>query len=108
MLPGGKMIREARLRAGMTQLELAERMGTSQPVIARWEKGHRSPSVEALVRAVRACGLDISMSIVAPDPEHELLISQNLAISPESRLHKMVSSRRGINELVEAVKVGNA
>lgn len=105
MFRGRDLIREARLRAGITQQELAERLGTSQSVIARWEAGHRSPTVDTMFRAVRACGLDVAMSVVAPDEDHEMLIRQNLAISPEARLDKMVSDRKGIEELIGSVSI---
>ncbi len=47
------LIREARLRAGLTQYELAERSGRDRSVIARWEQGGVAPSVETLVELVR-------------------------------------------------------
>lgn len=99
MFRGGGMIREARLRSGLTQQELAERLGTTQSVVARWEAGHRSPTVEAMVRAVRACGLDVSMSLGAYDTEHELLIRQNLRMGPAERLNKMTQERSGLQDL---------
>ena len=43
------LIREARLRAGLTQHELAERSGRDRSVIARWEQGTVAPSIETLV-----------------------------------------------------------
>jgi transcriptional regulator with XRE-family HTH domain len=100
MFRGGEIIREARLRAGLSQQELADRLGTSQSVITRWESGHRSPTVQAMIRAVRACGLDVGVSLATYDREHELLIEQNLALSPEGRLDKMVQDRRGLQDLV--------
>ena len=39
----GDLIREARERAGMTQAELARRLGTDQPSVSRWEQGKRTP-----------------------------------------------------------------
>ena len=96
------MIREARLRSKLTQQDLADRLGTSQSVIARWESGHRSPTVETLLRAVRACGLDVSMSVVGYDRDHERMIRQNLALSPGARLDKMIKDRRGIEDLVSS------
>ena len=38
----------ARLRAGLSQAELASRMGTSQSTIARLENGHTLPSTKTL------------------------------------------------------------
>jgi ribosome-binding protein aMBF1 (putative translation factor) len=46
----------ARVRAGLTQEEVAERMGTTQSVIARLESGARLPSVQTLLRFAKATG----------------------------------------------------
>ena len=47
---------EARSRAGLTQEELAERMGTTQPVVARLESGRIRPSTRTLERLAQANG----------------------------------------------------
>jgi DNA-binding XRE family transcriptional regulator len=44
----------ARLRAGLSQAELAERMGTSQSAIARLESGQTLPSTKTLPRYAEA------------------------------------------------------
>jgi predicted transcriptional regulator len=44
----------ARLRAGLSQAELAERMGTSQSAIARLESGQTLPSTKTLLRFAEA------------------------------------------------------
>lgn len=44
----------ARVRAGLTQAELAKRMGTTQSVIARLESGAQLPSVNTLLKFARA------------------------------------------------------
>lgn len=41
-------IRKARKSAGVTQTELAAKVGVHQKDISRWESGDRTPSVEAL------------------------------------------------------------
>lgn len=46
----GGDLRARRLRAGLTQRELASRSGTSQPAIAAIEKGDRSPALETRAR----------------------------------------------------------
>jgi transcriptional regulator with XRE-family HTH domain len=50
----GDLIREARLRAGLTQDELGERTGRDRAVIARWEQGAVTPSMETVIELVRA------------------------------------------------------
>jgi ribosome-binding protein aMBF1 (putative translation factor) len=46
----------ARLRAGLSQAELAARMGTSQSTIARLESGQTLPSTKTLLRYAEATG----------------------------------------------------
>ncbi|MFD6138698.1 helix-turn-helix domain-containing protein [Promicromonospora sp. NPDC060271] len=46
----GTDLRTRRLRAGLTQRELAARSGTSQPAIAAIENGVRSPALETRAR----------------------------------------------------------
>jgi ribosome-binding protein aMBF1 (putative translation factor) len=47
---------KARLRAGLSQAELARRMGTSQSAIARLESGQTLPSTKTLLRYAEATG----------------------------------------------------
>ena len=47
---------EARTRARMTQGEVAERMGTTQSVVARLESGRRPPSLRTVQRYAEAVG----------------------------------------------------
>ncbi len=47
-----------RIRTGMNQTELAERVGVRQATIARYEAGTRSPSPEVLGRLAEALGVE--------------------------------------------------
>lgn len=98
---GGLVIRRARLRAGLTQNELATRLRTSQPLIARWEGGHVEPGFATVIKAVRACGLDLAVSLVEYDHDHDSLIKQNLELTPTQRLRKMYVQRQGFERLAE-------
>jgi predicted transcriptional regulator len=46
----------ARARAGLTQAEVAERMGTTQSVVARMEGGRQQPSMRTVQRYAQAIG----------------------------------------------------
>lgn len=46
----------ARSRAGLSQAEVAVRMGTSQSAIARLERGQTLPSTKTLLRFAKATG----------------------------------------------------
>ncbi len=55
----GARVRAERERLGLTQTELAERMETTQPTIARLEAGGVTPSLDTLHRAANALGLEL-------------------------------------------------
>jgi predicted transcriptional regulator len=65
----GKLIVEARKRVAITQTELAHRMGTHQSVIARWETGKTQPTLETVIRAVEAAGLELIVNISGSDAD---------------------------------------
>ena len=60
---------KARSGAGLTQAEVASRMGVSQPVVARIEaslgKKDHSPSLNTLRRYADACGMKLVIQMVA-------------------------------------------
>ena len=67
----------ARQQAGLTQIEVAERMGTKTPAIARLEAGggrqHHAPSLATLRKYAAAVGCRLEVKLVplstAPQPE---------------------------------------
>ena len=56
-----EMIR-ARANAGLTQEQLAQRMNTTQAVIARLESGRVKPSTRTLERLAAATGMKLRIS----------------------------------------------
>jgi DNA-binding XRE family transcriptional regulator len=58
---------KARQEAGLTQAQLAERMGTQAPAVARLERalatGKHSPSIATLRKYAQACGRDLQLRI---------------------------------------------
>ncbi len=86
------LIREARLRAGLTQYELAKRSGRDRSVIARWEQGAVAPSVETLIELVRACGFDLPLELVPRAPSDEERLRKNALLSPERRVQRFLQA----------------
>lgn len=56
MLPIPQAIRQARLNANLSQVDLAARAGTSQSALARYETGAALPTLPTLERLLAACG----------------------------------------------------
>jgi transcriptional regulator with XRE-family HTH domain len=83
----GDLLREARLRAGLSQAELARRAGKPTSVIGRWERGEVKPSMETLRDVIRAAGLELGVTLSnADEDDHDLvLIRQSLARTPAER-----------------------
>ena len=54
----------ARVDAGLSQEEVAERMKTSQPAVARLESGHK-PSIKSLERYAEAVGKKVEIHLVS-------------------------------------------
>jgi predicted transcriptional regulator len=55
----------ARIRAGLSQAELAARMGTSQSAIARLESGQTLPSTKTLLRFAEATRSKVELRLSA-------------------------------------------
>ena len=96
------MIREARLRAGLSQAALARRAGKAPSAIGRWERGDVRPSLETVLELVRAAGFDVDFSIVAADDHDRALIRRCLGERPAERLSDMVEAIRKFDSMLAA------
>lgn len=76
---GASVIRDLRMRAGFSQREVAERMGVSQPTVARWEAGKQEMTAEQAVKldAVLHGGLPAKAKPADPPAEY----SENIPAS---------------------------
>jgi transcriptional regulator with XRE-family HTH domain len=72
----GFLVLVARELTGTTQRRLAERVGTSQPTLARIETGTRVPTVRTLLKVARAAEFELVLGLRRPDarlpPQHTL------------------------------------
>ena len=84
------LIREARLRAGLTQADLAERTGRDRSVIARWEQAVVAPSLETLTELVRACGFDLPLELEPIETNER--VKKNAMLSPERRVQRLLTA----------------
>jgi transcriptional regulator with XRE-family HTH domain len=65
----GAIVQAVRRRRGLTQQELAARMGTSQPVISAYEHGRRDPTIGTLRRMVEAAGEELHVTARPPSTD---------------------------------------
>lgn len=62
-LTAAGLLRQARQRAGMSQVELAGRAGVTQSVISAYESGRRQPSLPTLAALIEATGFELATTV---------------------------------------------
>lgn len=99
------LIRDARLAEGLTQAQLARRLGITQPSVARLEAAGDAVTVATLRRALNAMGRDLVLQAVEQAPSYdETLLVENLKLSPAERLSRMQSGYNRFQSLATAVQ----
>jgi transcriptional regulator with XRE-family HTH domain len=90
------IIRDARLRARLSQAELGQRIGRDRAQIARWEADAVQPAFETLVEVVQACGYELDFVLRPREPARaqEAQLSKNLVRSPQDRVRKLLRALR--------------
>jgi uncharacterized protein len=79
------VIRRARTGARLSQVELAERAGTSQPALARYETGAALPTLPTLERLLLACGRRLRIRTVEADGRSAQATSVRGQLGPRAR-----------------------
>ena len=59
------MISEGRSAKGLTQYELAEKLGVRNVAVSSWERGINNPSPENMVTLIEVLGLDADQAASA-------------------------------------------
>jgi transcriptional regulator with XRE-family HTH domain len=81
------LLRDARRRAGLSQEELARRLGVRQAAVAKLESPRANPTVDTLDRALWATGHRLTLDAPARRPGvDESLIRGQLQRSPAERI----------------------
>ena len=94
------LVRDARRSAGLTQAQLAARLGRTQPTIAALERPGSNPRIATLERALRATGhelLSASRPLAGID---ETQIIERLQLAPGARLRTFHTSQAKLADLV--------
>ncbi|MBR5714052.1 MAG: helix-turn-helix transcriptional regulator [Clostridia bacterium] len=104
----GERIKDMRKKLGLTQKELAERMGVKDAVISQYETGIRMPKYETVVRFAAAMGVSPYAIIGFDDQAPEGMGGFNASVLNQYGPHffKLMDSFTKLNEAgqIEAVK----
>jgi predicted transcriptional regulator len=105
MLSAPDLLRGARRAAGLTQAELARRLGVSQSEIARLEKPGANPRLGTLLDAIRAAGFTLEAQVKPRrGTVDETMIAANLRMPPAERLRQFQAAYRSVSDLARKAR----
>jgi transcriptional regulator with XRE-family HTH domain len=104
-MSAGSIIRDARLAAGLTQAQLARRLGITQPSVARLEGAGDNVTVATLQRALNAMDRTLEIrSALMPSSVDETLIIASLDMTPGERLERFEREYANVREFALEVQ----
>ena len=82
----GTMIAELRKQQGMTQLELAEKMGVTDKAVSKWERDLSCPDINSLPNLAEILGVTVDdlMQIKKQTDEPVSKVAEILEIAPKA------------------------
>jgi uncharacterized protein len=86
--PSAALLQLARMKADMSQRELAERAGVPDTMISAYERDQRQPTLATLLRLLRAAGFDLRLHLAAYDPHDDTLAGLEAGRSEAERRHR--------------------
>ena len=105
MTPAATLIRAARAQAGLTQAELAARLGVTQAAVARLERPQSNPRLSTLARVIAATGQQLELTAVPHKPSvDETLLAMYVRMTPAERLRAFKSSYDSLQRIRNAVE----
>jgi transcriptional regulator with XRE-family HTH domain len=108
-MSAGSLIRDTRRAEGLTQAQLARRLGITQPSVARLESAGDAVTVATLQKALNAMGRGLVLHAPLQEPSYdESLLRANLELTPAERLDRMTAGYARFRELAAAAEKARA
>jgi transcriptional regulator with XRE-family HTH domain len=100
MYAPSELIRSSRRAAGLSQAELARRVGVTQGAIAQLERPGANPSLVRLESVLRAAGQRLRLAVEPLSGSvDETLLARNLRMTPAERLAAFEAAHSELGEL---------
>jgi putative transcriptional regulator len=71
-------LKDLRKQAGLTQVDVAEKLGISQPAYASWERGAKKPTQDNLVKIAQI--LNVSVDYLVGNSEEKADVLDNIEL----------------------------
>ncbi len=91
-------IKKARLKSGLTQKQVAERLGVAQAQYARWESGGRNPKDETVEKLAEIFGVSFDYLKGRDDGLEEIVELLRMYELDEKQKGKIITKLKGILE----------
>lgn len=96
-MPGkGDSLRETRMRKGLTQTDLAAKVGVTQSSISQWENGRKRPSARSVSKLASILGLPEESLDESKSDGQEVWYRRQLVLLEQ--MEKLLSEMRDIIE----------
>jgi transcriptional regulator with XRE-family HTH domain len=83
--PAAALVQLARIKAGLSQHELARLASVPTTMISAYERGKRQPSLNTLLKLLHAAGFELTMKLEPYDAHDEVLETLESRRSPSER-----------------------
>jgi transcriptional regulator with XRE-family HTH domain len=101
------LIRTARLGSGLTQQQLAARLGITQGAVAQLESAHANPTLATLERALRATGHRLDLRLLPAEGGIDVtLLREALRLTPAERIAAAEQLQRDAEALAASAERG--
>lgn len=101
MSAASALIRSARTTAGLTQAEMAKRLGTTQTAVARLERQGSNPTVATLRKALGAANHRLELvAVPRPTSVDVPQLMRHMKLTPAERLEAHQAAYDGMRELL--------
>jgi transcriptional regulator with XRE-family HTH domain len=86
--PAAALVQLARLKAALSQRELAERAGVPTTMVSAYERDCRQPTLETLRKLLRAAGFELRMQLEPYDAHDDVLEALERNRSADDRANR--------------------
>lgn len=82
------LLQLARLKAGLSQSQLAKRAGVPPTMVSAYERDRRQPTLATLLRLLKAAGFELRMHLAPSDPHDDVLAALETERSPREQARR--------------------
>lgn len=105
--PAAGLLQLARMDAGISQHELAERAGVDRSMISAYEHGRRQPTMPTLLRLLKAAGFELRMHL-EPYQDHDDVLAAREKARPPAEQEEWQRRQRERLQTIDRQQTGAA